>query len=90
MKSFYTKKINDWELNIEYIYIPSEPSTHDYPGYGSQVEIQSAYIENEKDGLYIKNGIVRDEVDISDFLYEFCPEAMSELEKEIVESYEDN
>ena len=41
-------------------------------------------MENEKDGLY------RGEVDISDFLYEFCPEAMSELEKEIVESYEDN
>ena len=84
MKPFYTKKINDWELNIEYIYIPSEPSTHDYPGYGSQVEIQSVYMENEKDGLY------RGGVDISDFLYEFCPEAMSELEKEIVESYEDN
>ena len=84
MKSFYTKKINDWELNIEYIYIPSEPSTHDYPGYGSGVEIQSVCMENEKDGLY------RGEVDISDFLYEFCPEAMSELEKEIVESYEDN
>ena len=28
----YSKKINEWDLDIEYNYIPAEPSTRDYPG----------------------------------------------------------
>ena len=75
MKSHYTKKINDWDLDITYDYIPAEASTQDYPGVGSSVEVEAAYLF---------------EKDISDFLYEFCPDEMYELEKEITEYHEDN
>ena len=67
-RNTYTKKINEWDLDIEYNYVPAEPSTHDYPGYGSTDE----------------------QVDMSDFFYELCPDTMRELEEEIVEDHENS
>tara|TARA_R100000900_G_scaffold103183_1_gene80121 strand:+ start:296 stop:550 length:255 start_codon:yes stop_codon:yes gene_type:complete len=84
MKSHYTKKINDWELNITYDYIPAEASTQDYPGVGSSVEVEAVYLEHSKSNNKLQI------FEISDFLYEFCPDEMYELEKEITEYHEDN
>ena len=36
-RQIYSKKINEWELDIEYQYIPAEEATHDYPGTGSHI-----------------------------------------------------
>ena len=44
----YSKKINEWDLDIEYQYIPAEPSTYDYPGYGPNIEIEAIYLWNDE------------------------------------------
>ena len=79
----YSKKINDWEIDIEYQYIPAEPSTHDYPGVGSHVEVEAVYLWNDE-----YNSSTDEQIDMSDFFYELCPEVMNELEKEITEDHE--
>ena len=79
----YTKKINEWDLDIEYKYIAGEPATHDYPGTGSTVEIEAIYLWNHN-----VNVSTDEPVDMSNFLYELCPETMYELEKEITEYHE--
>ena len=84
MTRTYSKKINEWDLDIEYQYIPAEEATHDYPGYGSHVEIVAIYLWNDE-----VNTSTDEPVDMSDFFYELCPEVMNELEKEITEDHED-
>ena len=79
----YTKKINEWDLDIEYQYIPAEPGTHDYPGTGSTVEIGNIYLWNDN-----VNVSTDEQVDMSGFFYELCPEVMSEIEREITEEHE--
>ena len=79
----YSKKINEWDLDIEYQYIPAEPSTHDYPGYGPNIEIEAIYLWNEN-----INVSTDEQVDMADFFYELCPETMQEIENEIVEEHE--
>ncbi len=79
----YTKTINDWDLEIEYKYIQAEPATHDYPGTGSSIEVTGIYLWNDE-----VNIVTDEQVDMADFFYELCPETMYELEKEIVEYYE--
>ena len=85
MKSNYTKKINDWDLNIEYTYIPAEPATHDYPGYGSHIEIEGIYLWNEN-----INVSTDEQVDMSGFFYELCPDSIREIEDEIIEDHENS
>ena len=85
MKKTYSKKINEWELDIEYQYIPAEEATHDYPGYGSHIEIQAIYLWNEK-----YNTSTDEQVDMSEFFYELCPDVIREIEDEITEDYEDS
>ena len=85
MKKTYSKKINDWELDIEYQYIPAEEATHDYPGTGSTIEIITVYLWNDK-----INVSTDEQIDMSDFFYELCPEVMYEIEKEITEYHEDS
>ena len=85
MKKTYSKKINDWELDIEYQYIPAEEATHDYPGTGSTIEITTVYLWNDK-----INVSTDEQIDMSDFFYELCPEVMYEIEKEITEYHEDS
>ena len=85
MTKTYSKKINEWDLDIEYQYIPAEPSTYDYPGTGSTVEIVATYLWNED-----LNVSTDEQVDMSGFFYELCPETMYEIEKEITEDYENS
>tara|TARA_R110002020_G_scaffold137016_1_gene305684 strand:- start:2661 stop:2918 length:258 start_codon:yes stop_codon:yes gene_type:complete len=85
MKKTYSKKINDWELDIEYIYIPAEEATHDYPGTGSTVEVGAVYLWNDT-----INVLTDEQVDMSEFFYELCPNVMYEIEKEITEEHEDS
>ena len=79
----YSKKINEWDLDIEYQYIPAEPSTHDYPGTGSTVEVIAVYLWNDE-----INMSTDEQVDMADFFYELCPDVMYEIEKEITEEHE--
>ena len=83
-KNTYTKKINDWDLDIEYIYIEAEPATHDYPGYGSHIEIQTIHLWNKE-----YNISTDEQVDMSEFFYELCPDTIKQLEDEIIEYHED-
>ena len=83
MTKTYSKQINVWDLDIEYQYIPAEEATHDYPGYGSHVEIVAIYLWNDE-----VNTSTDEQVDMSGFFYELCPEVMNELEKEITENHE--
>ena len=83
MKKTYSKKINDWDLDIEYTYIPAEPATHDYPGMGSTIEVIGIYLWNDE-----INMSTDEQVDMSDFFYELCPDVMNELEQEIVSDHE--
>ena len=85
MQKTYSKKINDWDLDIEYTYIPAEQATHDYPGTGSTVEIEAIYLWNED-----INVSTDEQVDMSHFFYELCPDVMYEIEKEIVEDHENS
>ena len=82
-KNTYTKKINEFDLDIEYNYVPAEEATHDYPGTGSTVEIHAVYLWNDE-----INMSTDEQVDMSGFFYEFCPEVMREIEKEITEEHE--
>tara|TARA_R110000787_G_scaffold95772_2_gene198933 strand:- start:542 stop:802 length:261 start_codon:yes stop_codon:yes gene_type:complete len=83
-RQIYSKKINEWELDIEYQYIPAEEATHDYPGTGSHIEVQSIYLWNDEYNLSTDESI-----NMSSFFYELCPEEMYEIEKEITENHED-
>tara|TARA_R100001163_G_C4924436_1_gene103214 strand:+ start:341 stop:598 length:258 start_codon:yes stop_codon:yes gene_type:complete len=83
MLKTYTKKINDWDLEIEYTYIPAEPATYDYPGTGSTIEVESIHLWNDT-----VNVSTDEPVDMSDLFYELCPDVMYELEKEITEEHE--
>ena len=85
MKKTYSKKINDWDLDIEYTYIPAEPATHDYPGTGSTVEIKKVCLWNDD-----VNVSTDEQVDMSDFFYELCPDVMYEIEKQITEDHENS
>jgi hypothetical protein len=85
MKKTYSKKISEWDLDIEYNYIPAEPATHDYPGYGSHIEVTAIYLWNEN-----INVSTDEQVDMSDFFYELCPETMRDIEDEITEDYENS
>ena len=83
MLKTYTKKIIEWDLEIEYTYIPAEPSTYDYPGMGSTVEIHAVYLWNDN-----INVSTDEQVDMSDFFYELCPDIMYEIERKITEDHE--
>ena len=83
MRQTYSKKINDWEIDIEYQYIPAEPSTHDYPGTGASIEVEAIYLWNEN-----HNVSTDEQIDMADFFYELCPDTMYEIEKQIVEEHE--
>jgi hypothetical protein len=83
MLKTYTKKINDWDLEIEYTYIPAEEATHDYPGMGSTVEVGAIYLWNDK-----INVSTDEPVDMSDFFYELCPDVIYDIEREITEDHE--
>ena len=85
MLKTYTKKINEWDLDIEYQYIPAEPATYDYPGTGSTVEVIAVYLWNDE-----INASTDEQIDMSGFFYELCPEIMYEIETEITEHHEDN
>ena len=85
MLKSYTKKIYEWDLNIDYNYIPAEEATHDHPGTGSTVEVHAIYLWNED-----INVSTDEQVDMSDFFYELCPDVMYELEKEITEDHENS
>jgi len=85
MLKTYTKKINDWDLEIEYTYIAAEEATHDYPGTGSTVEVEAIYLWNDE-----HNASTDEQIDMSDFFYELCPEIMYEIEREITEEHENN
>ena len=85
MKKTYSKKINDWDLDIEYTYIPAEEATHDYPGTGSTVEVGNVYLWNDE-----FNVSTDEQVDMSGFFYELCPDVMYEIEKEITEDHENS
>jgi len=85
MLKSYTKKINEWELDIEYQYIPAEEATHDYPGTGSTVEVEKVYLWNDN-----INVSTDEQVDMSDLFYELCPDVMYEIEKEITEHHENS
>jgi hypothetical protein len=85
MLKTYTKKINEWDLDIEYQYIPAEKATYDYPGTGSTVEVIAVYLWNDE-----INASTDEQIDMSGFFYELCPEIMYEIEKEITEYHEDN
>ena len=79
----YSKKINEWDLDIEYNYVPAEPSTYDYPGYGAHVEIEAIYLWNDE-----INVSTDEQVDMSEFFYELCPDTIKEIEEEIIEQHE--
>jgi len=79
----YSKKINDWELDIEYQYIPAEEATHDYPGIGSHIEVQAIYLWNAE-----YNSSTDEQIDMADFFYELCPDEMYEIERKITEDHE--
>ena len=81
----YTKKINEWDLDIEYQYIPAEEATNDYPGTGSTVEVGNIYLWNDK-----VNVSTDEQVDMSGFFYELCPDIMYEIEREITEYHENS
>jgi hypothetical protein len=81
----YSKKINEWEIDIEYQYIPAEEATHDYPGMGSTIEVEAIYLWNEN-----INVSTDEQVDMSQFFYELCPETMREIEIEITEEHENS
>jgi hypothetical protein len=85
MKKTYSKKINEWDLEIEYTYIPAEPATHDYPGTGSTVEVGNVYLWNDE-----VNVSTDEQVDMSGFFYELCPDVMYEIEREITEDHENS
>jgi hypothetical protein len=85
MVKTYSKQINKWDLEIEYTYISAEPATHDYPGIGSHVEVGAIYLWNEN-----INVSTDEQVDMSDFFYELCPDTMYEIEKEITEDHENS
>ena len=85
MKKTYSKKINDWDLDIEYTYIPAEEATHDYPGTGSTIEVVSIYLWNDD-----INMSTDEQIDMSSFFYDLCPDVMYEIEKEITEADEDS
>ena len=85
MLKTYTKKINDWDLEIEYTYIAAEPATHDYPGTGSTVEVEAIYLWNDS-----INVSTDEQVDMSSFFYDLCPDIMYEIEKEITEEHENS
>ena len=85
MLKTYTKTINEWDLEIEYTYIPAEPATHDYPGTGSTVEVHAIYLWNED-----INVSTDEQVDMSGFFYELCPDIMYEIEREITEYHENS
>ena len=85
MLKTYIKKINEWDLEIEYTYIPAEEPTRDYPGMGSTVEIEAIYMWNDD-----INVSTDEQVDMSDFFYELCPEVMYEIEREITEDHENS
>ena len=85
MQKTYSKKINEWELDIEYTYIPAEEATYDYPGYGSHVEIEAIYLWNDK-----YNSSTDEQINMADFFYELCPETMREIEDEITEDHENS
>ena len=85
MQKTYSKKINEFELDIEYNYVPAEPATHDYPGTGSTVEVGAVYLWNDT-----INVLTDEQVDMSSFFYELCPETMYEIEKEILEDHENS
>jgi len=82
-RNTYSKKINEWELDIEYQYIPAEEATHDYPGIGSHVEIEAIYLWNDE-----INMSTDEQIDMANFFYELCPETMREIEIEICEDHE--
>ena len=84
-RNTYSKKINEWDLDIEYNYVPAEPATHDYPGTGSTVEVEAIYLWNDS-----INVSTDEQVDMADFFYELCPDVMYEIEKEITEEHEDS
>tara|TARA_R110002051_G_scaffold302311_1_gene370672 strand:+ start:300 stop:554 length:255 start_codon:yes stop_codon:yes gene_type:complete len=84
MRQTYSKKINDWELDIEYQYISAEEATYDYPGYGSHIEIEAIYLWNEE-----YNASTDEQIDMADFFYELCPETMREIEDEITKDHEE-
>ena len=81
----YTKKINEWDLDVEYQYIPAEDATYDYPGYGSHIEIVAIYLWNDE-----INTSTDEPVDMSDFFYEWCYNRMMDLEDEIRNNHENN
>ena len=83
MLKSYTKKIYEWDLNIDYNYIPAEEATHDHPGTGSTVEVLAIYLWNDQ-----VNVSTDEPVDMADFFYELCPDVMYELEKEITDYHE--
>ena len=76
-RNTYSKKINEWDLDIEYNYVPAEPATHDYPGTGSTIEVHAIYLWNED-----INVSTDEQVDMADFFYE--------IEKEITEDHENS
>ena len=82
-RQIYSKKINEWELDIEYQYIPAEEATHDYPGTGSTVEVEAVYLWNDN-----YNSSTDEQIDMADFFYELCPDEMRDIEKEITEEHE--
>lgn len=63
MKSFYTKEINDWVLNIAYTYVPAIP----YSDIGSTVEVETAHLENKESNNTLQV------FEISDFCMSFVP-----------------
>ena len=82
-KNTYSKKINEWELDIEYQYIAAEEATHDYPGTGSTVEVIAVYLWHDE-----YNTSTDESIDMYSFFYELCPEEMREIEREITENHE--
>ena len=82
-RNIYSKKINEWELDIEYQYIPAEEATNDYPGTGSTVEVQAIYLWHDE-----YNSSTDESIDMSGFFYDLCPEEMREIEREITEDHE--
>lgn len=85
MSRTYTKKILNWDVDIEYIYHAEEDPTYDYPGYGSQIEITGMFLWNEE-----HNASTDEPVDMSDFFYEWCYNRMMDVEDEIRNYHENN
>lgn len=79
----WSEKITDeWELDIEYIYIPEVPATYDDPGYGAHIEIERILMWH-KDWKTIEN-----DTDMYDFFDAISPEWLREIEKKIAEHHE--